>query len=71
MSNQEKAYELWFEYKSSLGLAMYGKRRIAGYIQRVKNLAKRISLLDETNIPAIMYLDHIGLWLDIDLEYQK
>jgi hypothetical protein len=67
MTNQEKAQELWFEYKQSLGLAMYGKRRIAGYIRRVKNLAGKVSLSNQKNIPTIMYLDHIGLWLDIDL----
>jgi hypothetical protein len=67
MTNQELAQELWFEYKQSLGLAMYGRHRVAGYVKRVKNLAKKISLSNEGNISAIMYLDHIGLWLNLDM----
>lgn len=71
MTNAEKkakAKSLWLEYKKEY-LAFYGRRRVAGYKCRLKNLAGHIDLAstDLNEIGAIMYLDQVALWLDMNL----
>jgi hypothetical protein len=66
----EKAKALRFEYREHW--YYYNARRKAGFIQRVRNLAANISNQAEAGTPealAMMYLDHIATWLNLDLKY--
>jgi len=66
---KEKAKQLWLEYKNTSGLLLYSPRQRIGYITRIKNVAKQVSKssLENNNISALIYLGHIEIWLDLDL----
>jgi len=66
----EQAKALREEYKNQW--YFYSPARKAGLVRRVKNLASKINRNCAADTPeaiAMMYLDHIALWLDLDLNY--
>ncbi len=67
-ATENKAQELFQEYKKSWNLNGYSNRRRQGYITRVKNVAKKVSLDSEDTL-TIMRLTHLETRLGIELEW--
>jgi len=68
---REKAKTLYDEYKKDF--VFFSRWQKSGFIRRLKNLAGKIDVSENSNLDhrqAAMYLDHLALWLSLDLKYK-
>ena len=70
MTVEQKAKKLYLEYTTSWYFNGYSARRRAGYITRVKNVAKKVSV-DNGDTLTIMRLTNLETRLGIELTWKS